>query len=263
MTPADCVDHRGTSAARTAGRTARSGRANSCGADVRMGHRHVKGHGWAAQVLRAAVTACTGNSPGQGRDRWGSGKRAVDRPRATHWGAVRRGSDVMTGHRGKAGHGLGSSPEVPGRTTGSGRVDLNAKNRGVRRSRSRGREVSCHCGAPGGPGAGRFVAVLRTQRRQTGHGHSGALGGLPDRTGFTCVRLSVAAVMAFRLLPRRLRQRGNRDALMFGSWLEMPARRHDALLGDEMTHRRVRADGMRVQQAEEEETQPQHTRQRR
>lgn len=262
MTPADRVDHRGTSTARTAGRTACSGRANSCGVDVRMGHRHVKGHGWAAQVLRAAVTACAGTLPVRAGIGGGQGSEPSTVP-APRCGALFAGGQTSDRSPGEGRTRPGVESRSPGRTTGSGRADLNAKNRGVRRSRSRGREVSCHCGVPGGPGAGRFVAVLRTQRRQTGHGHSGALGGLPDRTGFTCVRLSVAAVMALRLLPRRLHQRGNRNALVFGSWLEMPARCHDALLGDEMTHRRVRADGMRIQQAEEEETQPQHTRQRR
>ncbi|MCX4570693.1 hypothetical protein OOK48_30620 [Streptomyces viridodiastaticus] len=71
--------------------------------------------------------------------------------------------------------------------------------------------------------------------------------------------LSVAVVMAIRLLVRHLHRRGTRNVFMFGSWLEMNARRRDALVGGEVTHRRVRADGVRIQQTEEEQAQPQHT----
>lgn len=207
-----------------------------------------------------------GNSPGQGRDRWGSGKRAVDLPRATRWGAVGRCAQEVgrrgTGHRGRHDAALGRVQKSREGSTGRESADLDAKNRGVRRSRSRGREVPCLCQVPGGSGAGRLVSALRTQPRQTGHSHSGPLGGLPDRTGLTCVRLSVAVVAALRL-PRRLHPRGTRNVHGSDSWLEMPARRHDALGGGEVTHRRVRADGMRIQQAEEEQAQPKHTRQSR
>jgi hypothetical protein len=68
--------------------------------------------------------------------------------------------------------------------------------------------------------------------------------------------------MALRA-PCRLPCRGTRNVFEFHSWLEMPAGRHDALAGSEVTHRRVRADGVRIQQAEEEQTQPQHTHQSR
>lgn len=240
-----------------ASRLLRSGRTHGTSARERAG---VGGTG----PPRGGHCPC-GNSPGQGSDRWGVGEESR-RPSPRH--AVGRCAQEVRRHGPVAGRRGGvTRPWAESRSPGKGRpvrerADLDAKNRGVRRLRSWSRGIACRGGVPGGPGAGRLVAALRTQRRQAGHGHSGALGGLPDRTGFTCVRLSVAVVMAFRS-PCRLQQRGNRNALMFGSWLEMPARCHDALLGGEMAHRRVRADGMRIQQAEEEQTQPQHTHQSR
>jgi hypothetical protein len=73
------------------------------------------------------------------------------------------------------------------------------------------------------------------------------------------VLLSVAVMMTLRLLARRLRRCGTRNVFVFGRGLEMNARRRDAPVGGEVTDRDVRAGGMRIQQAEEEQTKPQHT----
>lgn len=225
-----------------------------------MRHGHGKGQGWAAQVLRAAVTARNGNSPGRGRDRWGvreESRRPSPRHAVGHCAQEVRRHGPVAGRRRDAA--LGRVRKSREGSTGSEGADLDTKNRGVRRMGSRRREVPCRCGVTGGREAGPFVAALRAQRRQAGHRHGGTLGRLPDRTGLTGVLLSVAVVMALRLLTRHLHQRGTRNVFMFDSWLEMPARRQDALVGGEVTHRRVRADGMRIQQSEEEQAQPQYT----
>ncbi len=201
-----------------------------------------------------------GNSPGQGRDRWGVGEEGR-RPSPRHAVGrcaqeVRRRGPVAGRRRDAASGRVRKSLEG---ATGSGGADLDTKNRGVRRLGSRGREVPCRGGVTGGRRASRPVAVLRVQRRQTGLRYSGTLRRLPHRTVRIGVRLSVAVVMVLRLLARRLRRRGTRNVFVFGSWLEMSARRREALVGGEVTHRRVRADGVRIQQTEEEQAQPQHT----
>ena len=83
---------------------------------------------------------------------------------------------------------------------------------------------------------------------------------LPQRTVLADVLLSVAAVvMAPGLLVGRLYRCGTRNASVFGGGLKMSARHRDTLIGGEVTHRGIRARGMRIQQAEEEQAQSQHT----
>lgn len=202
-----------------------------------------------------------GSSPGRGRDRWGGVGEVGRRPSPHH--AVGRCAQEVRRHGPVAGRGrdaaLGRVEKSREGSTGSEGADLDTKNRGVCRLRSRDREVPCRGGVAGGREAGCFLAVLRAQRRQAGLRYSWTLRRLPHRTVRIGVLLSVAVVMALRLLARRLRRRGTRNVFVFGSVLEMNARRRNTLVGGEVTHRRVRADGMRIQQAEEEQAKPQHT----
>lgn len=130
--------------------------------------------------------------------------------------------------------------------------------------RYRGHGVPC-CGVAGVHRPGRIAVVTdrRMQRRQAGHGHGGALRGLPQRTVLAGVLLSMAVVVAGGLLVRGLRRGGTRNAVAFGSGLKMSAGGRDAPFGCEVTHRRIRADGMRIQQTEEEQAQTQHVPQNR
>ncbi|TQK45339.1 hypothetical protein FBY35_6900 [Streptomyces sp. SLBN-118] len=107
-------------------------------------------------------------------------------------------------------------------------------------------------GMTGGHGAGHIVAVLRAQRRQTGHRHGGTLWRLSQRTVLDSVLMSVAVVMALRLRVGQMSRRGTRNVFTLDGGLKMSTRYRDALIGDEVTHRGVRVDGVRVQQAEEE-----------
>lgn len=201
-----------------------------------------------------------GNAPGQGRDRWGV-REESRRPSPRH--AVGRCAQEVRRRRPVAGRrrdaALGRVQESREGSTSSEGADLDTKNRGVRCLRSRGCEVPCRGGVTGGRGTGHLVAALRAQRRQAGHSHSGPLGRLPDRTDLTGVLLSVTVVMTVRLRTRHLRRHGTRNVLVLGGRLEMNARRRNVFAGGEVTHRRVRADGMRIQQAEEKQAQPQHT----
>ncbi|WP_405816503.1 hypothetical protein OG241_17995 [Streptomyces sp. NBC_01390] len=86
---------------------------------------------------------------------------------------------------------------------------------------------------------------------------------MSERAVLAGVLLPMAVVMAGRSLVRGLRRGGTRNAFDFGSGLEMSAGSRDTPVGREMTHRRIGADGMRIQQTAEEQAQPQHAPQNR
>jgi hypothetical protein len=75
--------------------------------------------------------------------------------------------------------------------------------------------------------------------------------------------LPMTVVMAIRRLTLGERRRGTRNPLTFRIGLEMNAGHRSVFACGDMTHRGLRADGVCIQQAEEDQAQPEQTQQNR
>lgn len=91
----------------------------------------------------------------------------------------------------------------------------------------------------------------------------GALRRLPERTFLASVMLPVVFVMAARCPAHGHAMRGTRNARRLGGELEPNVRSRDTCLGSKVTHSGIGTDGVRVQQAENEQAQSQHAPQNR
>lgn len=107
----------------------------------------------------------------------------------------------------------------------------------------------------------------RAQRRQAGHADTGRLRRLPERALPTGVVLPVTLVTVARRIVRSLARehcrRGTRNLFAVHGGREVNVGYRDAFVGRDVTYRGIGADGMRVQQTEEEQAQAHHAPQNR
>ncbi|GGN80617.1 hypothetical protein GCM10011579_066320 [Streptomyces albiflavescens] len=125
--------------------------------------------------------------------------------------------------------------------------------------RYRGHDVP-RCGVTEAHRAKHLVVVARrVQRRWAGHPCIGALRRLPERAVLDSVLVSVAVPVSRRPLAHRPCRHRTCNALALGGGLNVSAEHRRALAHIKVTHRGLRADGVRVEQTAEQQAQSQDT----